>query len=158
MTGGRLAGAIATGSSCEASRTSTQARLDHSRTRHPAVTGVPGPIPSGRCCGRTGRSITSRAPRSPGVVHRLAAPQEAPGTTRRPTACPHPIVSGTGRRPIVPTLSTQVHRHSQVVIPSSGQPSSRYPTDVDRAWGNRCGQTLSVTGVPTACGRVWISC
>jgi hypothetical protein len=76
----------------------------------------------------------------------------------RPRGCPHPIVSTSRRHRSVPTLSTEVHRRSQVVIPSGGQPSRPFPTDVDDPWGNRCGQTRTVTELPTACGRVWISC
>jgi len=58
----------------------------------------------------------------------------------------------------VPTLSTPIHSRSQAFIPSGGQLSDANPTDVDKPWGNRCGQTLSVTSLSTGCGNVWISC
>jgi hypothetical protein len=67
-------------------------------------------------------------------------------------------LSTSERDGVVPTLSTLIHRSSQGLIPSSGKPGGRVRTDVDKAWGNRCGQALSVTRLSTSCGSVWISC
>jgi hypothetical protein len=81
-----------------------------------------------------------------------------PSDTRVTGRHPQALVSTSERHRIVPTLSTPIHRRAQEVIPSGGKLGRPEPTDVDEAWGNRCGQTRGVTAVLTPCGRVWISC
>ena len=55
----------------------------------------------------------------------------------------------------VPLLSTARPQGLSPAVDNSGW---SFCTDVDGAWGNRCGQTHTVTKMPTGCGRVWISC
>jgi hypothetical protein len=98
---------------------------------------------------RNGLSTPGRYPQK---IH--SSPHQ---TTRKPIHRQRTL-STSGRNRFVPTLSTLIHRPPQVVIPSGGQGEEPNPTDVDQAWGNRCGQTRSVTELSTACGRVWISC
>jgi hypothetical protein len=115
----------------------------------------------------THRPTTSyRAAEAVATPHKAwPRPTEASPAPRRPSHRPtaasdrsaysHPVrVNAATRR----DRANVIHRSSQVVIPSGGKPSRPYPTDVDGAWGNRCGQTRTVTAVPTGCGRVWISC
>ena len=92
---------------------------------------------------------------SPTASDRGAAVPEEPA---RSPLIPRAGLSTSERDGFVPTLSTLIHRRSQGFIPSGGQLHRSFPTDVDEPWGNRCGQTQTVTGLSTACGRLWISC
>lgn len=110
-----------------------------------------------------GRSSTSCAQRPHGIVPKAidrslgsgTASPRSPGATR---FIPKGGLSTSERNCFVPTLSTLIHRHSQEFVPSGGQRRRPKRTDVDEPWGNRCGQTLSVTSLSTCCGSVWISC